>query len=498
MQETTARARVRLRLLVATPRFDWLRDVQESLPDSSWYIVGGTVRDAVLDRGDDVDVDLVVRGTPYSELRQMLEHHGRVDLVGRVFGVIKFRPEGSDEEFDIALPRTERAGMSGGYRDFAVQSDQSLPIESDLARRDFTVNAIAYDVATGALLDPYAGIADAEAQILRTVGVPSERFSEDLSRALRGVRFACRLGFDIEPATEKGMISALKHLLDLHPATHERLVPKETVASELVKAIASAPSRAVQMMDSYGVLTLLIPELSALKDCAQSPNHHSEGDAWTHTLLALDALESKEFETMFPGEKADAETVIATLLHDIAKPQTAQVRDGHITFYGHAEQGAHIAKSIAERLVLASASCFEGRVSPDGLAWLLQLHLFPITADLATVRKTTLVRHFLVDRPRGRRLLHLAFADASSSLRPDGIGDTSHITTLLTTLHTLESTLGDDPKKTILSGDEIMSEANLSPGPEIGKLLEALHEAQLQGQVTTHDQAKDFIKKITQ
>jgi len=495
MNDLHGTAAARLRASLAASRFDWLRAARTALPDASWYVVGGSVRDAMRGRGDDADVDLVVRGTPYAALREALETLGRVDLVGRVFGVIKFRPEGAEEEFDIALPRTERAGMSGGYRDFAVQSDPGLPIDADLARRDFTVNAMAYDIDADKVVDPHGGAGDLAAKVLRAVGDPKERFSEDLSRAMRGMRFACQLGFVVEPETELAMIAALRRIADLHPDSGERLVPRETVASEFVKALAVAPSRAVRMLDASGVLVRLIPECSALKGCAQSPDHHSEGDVWTHTLLALDALESGEFSSMFGGDTVDAETVVATLFHDIAKPQTATLRGDRITFYGHAEEGARMARAIVERLGLSSV---DGRVDPDRVAWLVQLHLFPVTTQLDTVRKTTLVRHFLVDRPRGRRLLHLAFADAMASIRPDGTPDISHIATLMRALAEIEQAVGDDPKKTLLTGDEVMAEAHLAPGPEIGKLLEALHEAQLQGEVTDHEQAKEFVRKMAE
>jgi len=496
MQELMVDAKKRLRVIAASERFSWLSAVRDALPGSSWFIVGGTVRDALLDRGDDADIDVVVRGAAYADLKEVLARHGRVDLVGRVFGVLKFRPEGSEEVIDVALPRTERAGMSGGYRDFAVQSDPSLPIEADLARRDFTVNAMAYDIAADAIIDPHGGVDDARSKVVRAVGVPAERFTEDVSRALRGIRFACALGFTIEPATEHAAFAAVRRLEAVHPETGERIVPKETVAKEFMKALAAAPHRAVEMLDASGALAVLIPEIQALKGCVQSPDHHAEGDVWRHTMLALKSLGSVGFTQMFPGESADAETALAVLLHDVAKPRTTAFHDGHITFYGHAEQGAVMARAIAERLLLSSA---DGMVDADRLEWLIHMHLFPITADLAAVRKTTLVRHFLADRARGRRLLHLAFADAAASLQDRKVGpNVDHVSALMAALTGIDAMLGGDSKKTLLTGEEVMAEANLSPGPEIGTLLEALREAHLRGEVADHEQAKEFIKKIAQ
>ncbi|HTM67699.1 MAG TPA: HD domain-containing protein [Candidatus Binatia bacterium] len=470
------------------PRLAFLGRMREAFPSAEWFLVGGAVRDLVLGRSGTKDIDLVARKVGLEELSRLLAKEGDVNYVGRNFGVLKFRPRGTGDVIDIAWPRTERAGMTGAYRDFAVQSDPDLPIERDLARRDFAMNAMAFDLVKGELLDPYGGLADIEAKTVRAVGDAQVRFAEDHSRMLRAVRFACQLGFVIEPATWDAIARRVPHLHDLRE-DGERVVPYETIAKEFVKAMAADPARAVELFHKCGALFRLVPELASLSSCAQTPEHHAEGDVWTHTMLALAKLRGPEFAGLFPGEAADAETAIAVLLHDVAKPQTFELRGGKATFYGHDEHGARIALVVAERLRLSSAG-----IDPERLAWLVQHHLFPNLVDLAGVRRTTLARYFLKDRLAGRRLLHLACADAAASLRPDGSADLGTLRALLATLREMEDR--EEAAPSLLTGDDVMAMTGMGPGPGVGKLLDALKEAQLRGEVADIDHAKELIRGL--
>lgn len=471
----------------------FLPGIMAALPEAEWFLVGGAVRDHVLGRTARKDYDLVVRKVTLERLQPALAKLGRVDLVGRDFGVLRFVPEGceGEEPVDIAWPRTEKAGGSGGYRDFKVQADPDLALERDLARRDFTMNAVAFDLRTHAFIDPYDGLADIAAKTVRAVGEASDRFAEDLSRILRGVRLACELGFTIEPATWDAIVALAPRLNDVRG--DEPVVPRETVARNLVRALAADPSRAIELLEASETLILLIPELAPLATTRQSPDYHSEGDVWTHTKLALAALRSQEFAEFFPGETADAETVLATLFHDIGKPQTASKEGERIRFLGHDVIGGDMVQLIARRLRFSSVP--EHDVDEERLAWLVQMHLFPSKLDLGSVKKTTLVKHFLRDRKLGRRLLHLAFADALASIRPDGSTDTRALRELVPALAELEKQgITEEGKvKTVLSGDDIMSELHLQPGPEVGRLLAALQEAQLTGKVATPEEAKAFL-----
>src|SRR5262245_5831906 len=183
------------------------------------------------------DKDLLVTHIPFDDLTVLLSRHGSVQQVGKFFGVLKFRPHGGNSEFDIALPRMERS-IGVGHRDFEVHFDPYLPVEKDLGRRDFTVNAMARDLKNGALIDPFGGRDDLEKKILRQVF--PQAFEEDPLRMLRAVQFAARFGLTIEPTT----LQALK----THAALINSVSP-ERVLEEIRKLfMAPKPSQGFWIM----------------------------------------------------------------------------------------------------------------------------------------------------------------------------------------------------------------------------------------------------------
>lgn len=476
------------------PRFGFIGLLRRKFPESEWFLVGGAVRDGILGRLTK-DYDLVVRNIEIEELLGALADLGRVDLVGKRFGVAKFRPFGVNDlgEIDIALPRTEKAGMSGGYRDFETQADPRMPIEKDLGRRDYTVNAMALDLLTGRLVDPYGGEQDLHAGIIRAVGEPSIRFQEDYSRMLRGIRFACELGFKIEERTWAAICDGAGHINDALKG--ERIVPYETIAKELVKALVGDPGEAAELFFGCGLLAKLMPEAQALAACEQSPDHHAEGNVWVHTELALAACRSKGFAAKFPGEVMSAQAILATLLHDIGKPETSEKHPGgHISFYGHAEKGAVLGRHIIERLRLESVAGAD--ISAEKVDWLIKHHLLPNTIDLETVKKTTLEKYFLIDPELGRELLHLAFVDASSSLRQNHETDLSNLDRLIEELEKIRQGFGQTKIPALVSGEDVMRASGIDPGPAVGDILEKIREAQLRGEVTTHEEAKNLIVRL--
>lgn len=484
-------------IVLKEPILAFLPAMFRAFPEAEWFLVGGAVRDLILDRKALKDFDLVVRNVTLQDLSGELAALGKVNLVGRTFGVLKFIPEGSadGQAVDIAWPRTERAGMSGGYRDFTVYADPELPIEQDLGRRDFTMNAVALDLRRAALIDPHDGIGDIGRKIVRAVGHPPDRFAEDHSRMLRAIRFACQLGFAIESGTWEALKGLAPRIGDVEGK--ERIVPYETVAKELLKAIAADPPKCIDLFESSGLLFRLLPELEPLASCPQPKNYHSEGDVWTHTKLALAKLASPGFGEMFPGEAPTAETAVSVLFHDAAKPLTIERQaDGGMTYYGHADRGAVIAKAAAERLKLASYS--GAGVQPERIGWLVKMHLFPNLVDVAAVKKTTLVRHFLSDRVAGRDLLHLAYADAAATVHEDGTTDLSNLRNTVEAVAAIEKTLAEDGQRPawLVSGQDVMATVGIAPGPDVGRLLEAVREAQLNGQVASVEQAKELLRKL--
>ena len=222
--------------------------------DAELFLVGGAVRDLLLKKKEVVDFDFVVRNLSPTELETWLQKKGTVNLVGKHFGVYKFMPKGFTvdqlEWIDIALPRTEKGTKEnlGGYRDFDIQSDPLLPIEKDLERRDFTINAMAFDLRTNTLTDLFHGKEDLVQKKLRAVGNPIDRFQEDLTRILRAVRFASELEFVIEPKTSEALKQTVQNIHNIR-IIHEKpeyIVPREMVGEEIAKALSRHPARAVK------------------------------------------------------------------------------------------------------------------------------------------------------------------------------------------------------------------------------------------------------------
>jgi tRNA nucleotidyltransferase/poly(A) polymerase len=469
-------------VLAPVRELPWLVALRRRFPAAECFVVGGMVRDAALGRPLG-DLDLVVRAVALDDLLAALAGLGSVDVVGRDFGVIAFVPAGErgDRAVDIALPRTERSRGTGGYRDVAVHADPALPIADDLSRRDFTVNAMAWDVATGELHDPFGGLADCETGVLRAVGDAAVRFGEDVTRVLRGLRFASSLGCQFEPATWSALVAAVSEV-------PSRVAP-EMVAKELCHAFEADPAIAVDVYDRSGALFALIPEMAPTRGCAQPANYHSEGDVWTHTKMALAAFGSSEFANFFDGERASLRAVLGTLFHDIAKPDTAAIRDGRLTFYGHPDVGAEKALAIAERLKLSTMG-----VAPAELAWLVKMHLVPNMLRLDEVRPATLHRHFLADPELGRDLLHMAYADAAATVHEDGVTDFATLRAVKDAVGALARAHGTGAPRPLLGGDEIMAILGIGPGTAVRDAKAALWEAQLAGEVTTKDDAERFVR----
>ncbi len=196
------------------------------------FVVGGTVRDALLHRPT-TDLDLVVRNLPIDELREALRTIGTVDEKGARWGVLSVTVD--DETVDVALPRSEQSDAKGAYHGTNAAPDPSLPMETDLRRRDFTINAMAINARTGELVDPYHGQVDTNQKTLRTIGNPEVRFAEDHSRILRCLRLATQLGFAIEPITWEGLCTVVRQAGQLQ-------IPKRIWEQEFAKAQADLPT----------------------------------------------------------------------------------------------------------------------------------------------------------------------------------------------------------------------------------------------------------------
>ncbi|MFC1663152.1 hypothetical protein ACFL04_03255 [Patescibacteria group bacterium] len=244
--------------------FNWINIIKRADRRTEIFLVGGTVRDVLLKRKTR-DFDFVVTQIKLNELFLLLKKLGQVNLVGKRFGVLKFKPANEEITFDIALPRKEISiNLRGIHTDFKIVHDEKLTIEDDLKRRDFTINAMAYKWSDNALIDPENGLTDLITGKIKTVGQPSKRFAEDYIRMLRAIRFACELDFEIEKNTGREIIKNIKYI-------KRPDVPGEPIAKEIVKSLSASPLKAFDYFNHYGVVKTLLPKsLSATETSSKT------------------------------------------------------------------------------------------------------------------------------------------------------------------------------------------------------------------------------------
>ncbi|MCX6827476.1 MAG: HDIG domain-containing protein [candidate division Zixibacteria bacterium] len=346
------------------------------------YEVGGAVRDRLLSRAGAIkERDYLVCGIPYQELSQILNNFGKVDLVGRSFGVIKFTQFRGDNKytFDIALPRKEYS-IGVGHKDFEMDFDPNMKIEDDLLRRDFTINAMAMPLGSDSIIDPAGGLTDIKKGLIRMISANS--FPEDPLRMLRAIQFAARLKFQIEPGT----LGAIKE-----NAALIETVSAERIADELNKllTLADEPSEGFRVMRQTGLLKHILPELEQTVGVDQPGGFHKY-DVFEHTLHMVDV--------------APKSLVIrlAALFHDITKPQAKQLVEDGATFYGHEKTSAMVAVKIMKRLryssemiglvsTLVERHMFTTAVTDKGLRRLIRKVGQDLIFDLLELRRADIV-----------------------------------------------------------------------------------------------------------
>jgi tRNA nucleotidyltransferase/poly(A) polymerase len=500
-----------LRKINKEKEYRFLIDFIAKYEKAEVYFVGGLVRDLILmqfrkSNSKMKDIDIVIRNIDANEIENFLCKYGKVNLVGKTFGVFKFVPKEYEtmEPIDIALPRAEESFGTGGYKDFKIQSEPTLPLEEDLSRRDFTINAIAIDYKRKKIIDPFHGIDDIKKRIIRAVGNASDRFNEDYTRMLRAIRFACQLNFRIERKTWEAIKSLMPRINNSKNINgiEERIVPKELIAKELALSLIYNPLKMVKLYDESGALKELMPELLDLKGIPQPEEFHSEGDVWQHTMLCLKILQSKRFKKKFYDWEVDAELVFSILYHDIGKPKTISIppqgSTSRITFYEHANVGAMIAENAIKRLALSTAG-----VRPDNVKWLIQNHMLFINADYKEMKNSTIVKYFFDKQTGelsniGKKLLMLNYCDSLATIPKYKKQSLKNFKGILKRINQLRDKTKQQISlpKPYLNGNEIMSILNVKPGPIIGVLIESLREEQLSGRVKNRQEAIEFIKRL--
>lgn len=400
------------------------------------YLVGGSLRDLLLGR-DVSDWDVATDAPPEEVLRLFPQNAP----TGLAHGTVTVLQEGG--AFEVTTLRRE-SSYSDARRPDAVEFVSD--VREDLARRDFTVNAMAVDLTSGEPIDPWGGLDDLEARTIRAVGDPRARFLEDALRPLRAARFACVLEFELDPATRRALSL---------PEVHGRFrsLAKERIQVELTKMLAAPrPSIGFEILRESGLLRLILPELDAAYGSPQNEYHRY--DVYAHTLAAVDAA---------PAEKPVVR--LAALFHDLGKPQTREVRGVRVTFYGHQDVGAAMAHGALTRLR------FSAEVR-ERVAHLVAQHMFdyhPGWSDAA-------IRRFI------RRVGPDAVADLFDLRIADVVGKgMGGYPVLLEDLRDrIQAVLSRGEALSVrdlaVDGQDVMRVGALAPGPAVGRVLERLLE----------------------
>lgn len=420
------------------------------------YFAGGFVRDTLLGRPVS-DIDIATSAQPVDIERIFPRTHP----VGREFGVMIVQ---SDEHaFEVATFRGE--SDYDGRRPGKVFFTDA---EHDARRRDFTINGMFYDPTSKQVLDYVGGQHDLKLRVIRAIGNPEERFAEDHLRLLRAVRIRNALGFAYEPATER----AIQH--DAHLI---RKISAERIRVELTRMLVSPhPAESIRDLDRLGLLPHLIPELTRLKGQEQPIQYHEEGDAFTHSLAALNALS----ESLSPSPPSIT-TSLAVLFHDLGKAETGGInKRGEISFHCHADVGAQIAGRILRRLKFDNAT-------REKTCWLIHNHM--LIGDITKMRRSK--QHAILTHPFFPDLLQVFLADIRGSLPCDE----SLYAEVVSLYEAEQQRLLLEPPKTLLTAQEIMQELGVPPGPELGRLKQLLYDATIEKIVTTPTEALRFLEK---
>jgi tRNA nucleotidyltransferase (CCA-adding enzyme) len=429
-------------------------------------IVGGWVRDRLMQRGTNPNVDVEVFGIRAEKLRPLLETFGRVEAVGESFQVYKLG------DLDISLPRRDsKAGR--GHRGFIVTGDPDMPIEEAARRRDFTVNAIAWDPLTEAYFDPYGGRADIERRLLRMVD--AETFPDDSLRVLRAVQLAARLEFTLYDLTrEMCRTIALDDL------------PAERVWGEFEKLLfARRPSFGFAIAMDLGAVGKLWPELAALAGCPQEPEWHPEGDVWVHTMQVIDRARGRVDD--LPRPQAIA-IMLGAVCHDLGKPATTAFVDGRIRSMDHEDQGVAPTLAFLDRLNVHSIDGYDVRRQVVGMT---AQHLKP--GSWFKVRDEVGDGAFrrLASKVDLELLARVAKSDCEG--REPGRFDCSAMDWFLERARALG--VEHKPPQPILLGRHLLA-LGLKPGPRVGEILKAVYEKQMDGTVTTLDEATAEARRL--
>lgn len=426
-------------------------------------LVGGCVRDAAFGLPAE-DIDIEVYGISPARLEALLSERFKVARVGRAFGVLKL----CGLPLDVALPRREsKSGL--GHKGFEIFPDPSMTVEQAARRRDFTMNAMALDPLTGALIDPCDGLQDVQNLVLRHT---SKQFTEDPLRVLRGMQFVARFDLDVAPET-----------VELCQTVEPEGLARERIFAEWKKLIVAGlkPAKGFSFLRDCGWIRYF-PELAALIGCQQDPHWHPEGDVWTHTLHCMDVFAAERVE----DEWEDLVVGFAVLCHDLGKPATTTFEGGWIHSKGHERAGEAPTRSFLQRLTRQQD--LVAAVVPLVTHHLRPRELYKGQSGNAAVRRLAL------QVKRIDRLVRVARADdCGRPPRPfDGFPAGAW---LLKRAAALE--VESQAPLPIVQGRHLIA-LGLQPGPQFSPILDACFQAQIEGQFSDLHDGINFVKTLIQ
>lgn len=415
----------------------------------SAYCVGGCARDMVMGKSP-WEYDITTSATP----EQVTEIFSHTVPIGASFGVMLVLKD--EFTFEVATFRKDESYSDGRHPDSVTYSGD---VEEDVLRRDFTINGMLYDPIKEEVIDYTGGLDDIDAGIIKAIGEPVKRFTEDKLRMMRAIRFCSRYGFEIEKKTYEA-------ILELAPEIYQ--VSSERVRDELIKIISQEnPGTGLMLLSETGLLNMILPEIEKMRGVEQPPEFHPEGDVFVHTCLVLDKLyENTQGEV--PPELA-----LGALLHDVGKPPTYSVSD-RIRFNAHDRVGAEMSRSICRKLKLSNKQS-------DTIYELIREHLK--FKDVFKMRKSTLKRFIGMEDFDLHLALHLADCQASHGMR-----DAYDFV-----VEKLEELGEEEIKPKPLIGGQELIDMGYKPGPLFSEILNAVEEAQLEGEIASHEEALELV-----
>ena len=418
------------------------------------FFAGGCVRDMIMGKESE-DYDIATSALP-EDIMKLFE---RTIPVGVQFGVVIVVKDGHN--FEVATFRTEGSYSDGRHPDYVAFSTP----EADVKRRDFTINGLLYDPLKNEILDYVGGQEDISKCIIRTIGNPIERFTEDKLRMIRAARFACRFNFPIHEDTQRAIIQLAKNI---------HVVSAERIREELEKILTGTnPHIGIKLLDELCLLQEILPEVSSMKGVRQPENFHPEGDVFVHTLLCLSKLAPVPEQGM---ERPSWTLAMGILLHDIGKTITFEELD-RIRFNLHEKVGADMTARICDRLKTSNAE-------KDRIVWLVLKHLYFKDAQKMRLSKLK------------RLLAEEGYPELAALCRIDALASSGDLSDYHYCQEMFSNLSHEEVKpKPLITGHDLIA-MGLKPGPVFKDILTKIEDEQLEGNLKTKEAAIEMAKSL--